>query len=453
MPTYNLADYRAFLSEIVFLRLWSSEDGGGIYGGIDLHSSRLIPPDMLSDAAIRRAKPGAKARRLHDGTGTGLYIEIAVSGSKLWRLKYRLDGKEKLLALGAYPEVGIGEARSRALNARALIARGIEPLKHRAELKAAEVAKETFATVAAEYLTVKLAPIRSVSYVDRLESRLRRDIYPYVGELKPNDITAVDLLAILRRVEGRGAVETAHRELQSISQVFRYAIATGRATTDPTRDLRGALAPVKKNHFPAPLDPHRIGQILLAFDSYRGTPVVEAALKLAPLVFVRPGELRKAEWADIDLDASEWRYLVTKTETQHIVPLAPRAVSILEELRPLTGAGRYVFPSARSPKGDRPMSDNAILVALRAMGIAQDELVGHSWRAIARTLLEETLGFPAHIIEQQLAHAVRDPLGRAYNRTTHLAERKAMMVAWADYLDKLRLLTAPLISNVLAFNG
>ena len=411
---------------------------------------------MLSDAAIRKARSGTKARRLFDGNGSGLYIEIAVSGSKLWRLKYRLHGKARLLALGAYPAVGTAEARSRTANARSLIALGIDPLKHRAELEAAEVAKDTFEAVATEYIALKLRPIRAASHVDRVESRFKRDVFPYIGEHKPTDITAVEMLAVLRRVEGRGAVETAHRELQAISQVFRYAIATGRAVTDPARDLRGALGPVKKNHYPAPLDPKRIGEILLALDGYIGTPVVQAALKLGPLVFVRPGELRQAQWSDIDLAAREWRYLVTKTDLPHIVPLSVQAVAVLEELKPLTGAGRYVFPSARSPKGDRPMSDNAVLVALRTLGIERDEMVGHSWRAIARTLFDETLGYPVHIIEQQLAHAVRDPLGRAYNRTKHLAERKEMMQAWADHLDKMRLLAAPvapLIGNVVAFKS
>jgi integrase len=243
-------------------------------------------------------------------------------------------------------------------------------------------------------------------------------------------------LAVVRRVEERGALETAHRALQNCGQVFRYAIATARAERDPSQDLRGALPPVRETHFAAVTEPKRIGEILRAFDAYEGTLPVKCALRLAPLVFVRPGELRKALWTNIDLDTAEWRYLVTKTSTLHIVPLSSQAVAILKELRPLTGRSSYVFPSARSAQ--RPMSDNAILAAMRSMGIPKEEMTGHGFRAAARTILDEVLGFPPHLIEHQLAHAVRDPLGRAYNRTAHLAERRDMMQQWSDYLDGLK---------------
>ena len=408
-------------------------------------------PTTLTDTAIRKAKSRLKPWCLYD-TG-GLYIEIAVSGSKLWRLKYRLNSKVKRLALGAYPDVTLVMARERAQRARTLNADGIDPLAHKAAVAAAAAAQDTFEAVALEYIALKLRPTKAASHVDRVEARFKRDIFPYIGARKLPEITTPELLAVLRRIEGRGAIETAHRALQTISQAFRYGIATGRATTDPSRDLRGALTQVKKKHFPAPLDPKRIGEILLALDGYRGTPVVQAALKLGSLVFVRPGELRHAEWAQIDLEARQWAFHVTKTKVDHIVPLSIQALAVLETIKPLTGHGKFVFPGARSPKGDRPMSDNAVLSALRILGIAADEMVGHSWRACARTLLDETLGYPIHVIEQQLAHSVRDPLGRAYNRTQHLPERCKLMQAWADHLDKLRVLAKPvepMAGNVVA---
>ena len=240
----------------------------------------------------------------------------------------------------------------------------------------------------------------------------------------------------MRRIENRGALETAHRALGNCGQVFRYAVATGRAMRDPCGDLRGALPPVKGEHFAATTEPKRVAELLRAMDGYEGTLTVRCALRLAPLVFVRPGELRNAEWADIDLDAAEWRYTVTKTRTPHIVPLSRQAVEILRELHPLTGRGRFVFPGARS--NGRPMSDNAILAAMRRMGIGKDEMSGHGFRAVARTILDEVLGVRPDYIEHQLAHAVRDPNGRAYNRTAHLPERRKMMQQWADYLDTLK---------------
>ena len=410
----------------------------------------------LTDAAIRKTNAGPKIKWLHDGGGTGLYIEFSLSGSKLWRLKYRLNGKVRRLALGAYPDVTLVMARERTRKARTLIADGIDPLTHKAALAAAEAAQDAFEAVAMEYIALKLRPTKAASHVDRVEARFKRDIFPYIGQRKMPEITVAELLAVLRRIEGRGAIETAQRALQGISQAFRYGIATGRVTTDPSRDLRGALTQVKKGHFPAPLDPKRIGEILLALDGYRGTPVVQAALKLGSLVFVRPGELRQAQWAEIDFETREWRYFITKTKVDHIVPLSIQAITVLETIKPLTGHGKFVFPGARSPKGDRPMSDNAVLMALRTMGIEADEMVGHSWRACARTLLDERLGFPIHVIEQQLAHAVRDPLGRAYNRTTHLPERRKLMQTWADHLDKLRVIGKPMagiVANVIAISA
>lgn len=250
------------------------------------------------------------------------------------------------------------------------------------------------------------------------------------------ELTAPEILAVVRRIADRGALETAHRAEQNIGQVMRYAVATGRAQRDPSGDLRGALPPAKGKHFAATTDPKRLGEILRALDDYKGTLVVRCALRLAPLVFVRPGELRKAEWADIGLNAAEWRFTVTKTDTPHIVPLSRQAVEILSELWPLTGRRRHVFPCARG--NGRPMSDNAVLAAMRRMGISKDEMTGHGFRASARTIIDEELGIRPDYVEHQLAHRVRDPLGRAYNRTAHLVERRKMMQAWADYLDQLR---------------
>jgi integrase len=267
-------------------------------------------------------------------------------------------------------------------------------------------------------------------------ARFQRDLFPWLGGRPIADITAQELLVTVQRIEGRGALETAHRALHNCGQVFRYAVATGRAQRDPSGDLRGALQPVKEQHLAAITDPKRVGELLRAICDYHGRLTVRCALRLAPLVFVRPGELRSAQWADIELDAGEWRFIASKTKAPHIVPLSTQAINILRELQPLTGRGRYVFPSDRSSQ--RPMSDNAILAALRRMGIEKDEMSGHGFRAMARTILDEVLGFRPDWIEHQLAHAVRDPNGRAYNRTAHLPERRKMMQEWADYLDELK---------------
>jgi len=282
----------------------------------------------------------------------------------------------------------------------------------------------------------KHSPNWSADHGDRIIRRLERDIFPWLGGKPIAEISAPQLLDVIRRIEQRGALETAHRGLGNCGQVFRYAVATGRAERDPSGDLRGALPPVKGTHFASVTEPKKVAEMLRALDGYEGTLTVRCALRLAPLVFVRPGELRHAKWANIDLEAAEWRYTVTKTDTQHIVPLSRQAVEILTELHPLTGRGHYVFPGARSTA--RPMSDNAILAAMRRMGIGKDEMSGHGFRAMARTILDEVLGFRPDYIEHQLAHAVRDPNGRAYNRTAHLPERRKMMQEWADYLDKLK---------------
>lgn len=390
----------------------------------------------LTNTTIRNAKPSDKARRLFDGGG--LYLEVAPSGGKWWRLKYRFGGKEKRLSLGVYPDVTLKDARMRHDEARKLLANDIDPSENRKTQKAANVERgaNSFEVIAREWFT-KYSPTWSETHSTRIIRRLERDIFPWLGGKAIAEITAQRLLAVIRRIEERGALETSHRALSDCGRVFRYAVATGRAERDPSGDLRGALPPVgEKKHFAAVTEPKQVAELLRTLDGYEGTLIVRNALRLAPLVFVRPGELRKANWADIDLDNSEWRYYVTKTKSQHIVPLSKQAISILEELKPLTRNSEYVFPGARSIK--RPMSDNAILAAMRRMGIGKEEMSGHGFRAIARTILDEVLGFRPDYIEHQLAHAVRDPNGRAYNRTAHLPERRKMMQAWADYLDKLK---------------
>jgi Integrase len=267
---------------------------------------------------------------------------------------------------------------------------------------------------------------------------LERNIFPWLGSKPIADILPMDILTCLRRVEDRGTIETAHRSLQLCGQVFRYAVATGRVDRDITPDLRGALPPSKGDNFASITDPKQAAPLLRAIDEYTGSFIVKSALQLAPLVFVRPGELRQAEWEHIDLDAKEWRYMVTKTKTPHIVPLSKQAIEILNTLHPLTGNGRFVFPSARTPNGSRAMSDVALLAALRRMGFSKDEMTVHGFRAMARTILDEVLGHRVDFIEHQLAHAVKDPNGRAYNRTAHLPERHKMMQQWSDYLDGLK---------------
>ena len=391
----------------------------------------------LTDTAIRNAKPGPKPIRMFDGGG--LYLEVAPSGGKWWRFKYRFGGKEKRLSLGVYPDVGLKEARERRDEARKLLAGDIDPGENRKAKQAAQAdrAANSFEVVAREWFA-KFGPTWSPSHGDRIIRRLERDIFPWIGGRPVADVTAPELLAVLRRIEGRGAVETAHRAQQNCGQVFRYAIATGRAQRDPSGDLRGALQPVKEKHHAAITEPKAIGELLRAMDGYEGYFVTKCALRLAPLVFVRPGELRKAEWAEIDLDHAEWNIPAERMKMRepHLVPLSRQTVEILRELQALTGGGRYVFPGART--NGRPMSDNAIFAALRRMGYAKDEMSGHGFRAMARTILDEVLHVRPDYIEHQLAHAVRDPNGRAYNRTAHLAERRKMMQQWADYLDGLK---------------
>jgi len=305
-------------------------------------------------------------------------------------------------------------------------------------MKAAKIQDEnTFEVVAREWHT-KFATTWTLVHAAMILRRLELNVFPWIGVRPIIDIKAPELLRVLRRIESRGALETAHRVRIICGQVFRYAVATGRADRDPVADLRGAIPPVKSKHFSAMTDPVKVAGLLRAIDGYEGSFVTRCALRLAPLLFVRPGELRQAEWAEIDLDAAEWNIPAEKMKTRdaHLLPLARQAVEILKELQPVSGSGKYVFPSARSPL--RPMSNNAVLAALRRMGIDKDEMTGHGFRAMARTILDEVLQVRPELIEHQLAHAVRDPLGRAYNRTKHLPERRRMMQTWADYLDGLK---------------
>jgi len=388
---------------------------------------------MLTPSAVQNAKPQAKSYKLADERG--MYLLVKADGARWWRFDYRRPGvgKRNTLSLGTYPDVSLKRAREKREEARKLLADGIDPGDKRKADAAAGA--ETFEAVAREW-HAKHVPHWGESHAEKVIERLDRDVFPWIGRKPVANLSAPDVLAVLRRVEARGAIETAHRERGYVGQVMRYAVATGRAQGDVTRDLRGALSPVKTTHFAAITEPERIGELLRAIAGFTGNLPTRCALELSALTFVRPGELRTAEWADFDLDGKEWRYTVSKTKVQHIVPLASQAMAILRELQPLTGAGRYLFPGARDRKA--PMSDATVNAALRRMGFDRDTMTGHGFRAMARTVLDEVLGFRPDFIEHQLAHAVRDPLGRAYNRTARLADRRTMMQAWADYLDALR---------------
>ncbi len=391
----------------------------------------------LTDTAIRKAKPAEKAAKLSDGGG--LYLLLRPDGARWWRLDYRrpVTGKRNTLSLGTYPDTGLADARGKRDEARKLLACGADPGEHRKAEKAAGLdrAANSFEVVAREWLAKQTwVP----SYRVKVEAWLVNDVFPYIGGRPVVEVTAPDFLGVARRIEERGAVESAHRILQNCGQVMRYAIATGRADRNPVNDLRGALSTPKGGHHAAVTEPLALGGLLRAIEGYSGDPVTRAALQLSSQLFVRPGELRHAEWPEIDLDKAEWNIPANKMKMRqpHLVPLCDQALGILRELHALTGRGQYVFPGGRSPK--RPMSNNAINAALRRMGFGTDTMTAHGFRATARTMLDEVLGFRPDYIEHQLAHAVRDPNGRAYNRTAHLLERRKMMQAWADYLDCLR---------------
>jgi integrase len=392
----------------------------------------------LTDIAVRNAKPREKPFKLSDEKG--LYLQVEPSGSKLWRLKYRYVDKERKLALGTYPEVTLAQARERQLDARRLLANGIDPGEHRKQAKrAAKVAAaNTFEAIAREWF-LKFSSGWAKSHSSKVLLRLENNLFPWLGSRPIAALEADELLETIRRVEARGALDTAHRCLGYCGQVFRYAIATSRAKRNPAADLRGALPPTHAKHFASITDPEGVGELLRAIEGYRGNLLTRLALRLAPLTFVRPGELRSAEWAHFHMNDAEWRIPAERMKMKEdlIVPLSRPAIAVIEELQPLTGNGRFLFPSEYGRS--RPMSENTINAALRRLGYSNDEMTGHGFRAMARTMLDEVLEYRVEWIEHQLAHEVKDPNGRAYNRTAFLAGRKEMMQGWADYLDGLRL--------------
>ncbi|WP_334034918.1 tyrosine-type recombinase/integrase [Burkholderia cepacia] len=390
----------------------------------------------LTDTAIRNAKPADKPVRLFDGGG--LYLEIAPSGGKWWRLKYRFGGKEKRYSLGVYPEVTLATARKKRDEAREKLAAGIDPGEAKKAEKRASLlaAANSFEVVARGWMDERKTTVEPAQHAKTL-ARMENDVFPWLGKRPIAEIDAPEILVMLKRVDGRGARFTAHRIRSEISRVFRYGIKEGHCKADPARDLVDAIPPAQTTHFASITEPEKVGEMLRAFDGFTGTFPVLCALKLAPMLFVRPGELRKAEWAQFDLDKGEWRYFVNKTKTDHLVPLAAQAVTILRELHALTGEGVYVFPGARDR--NRPMSEAAINAALRRLGYdTRTEITGHGFRAMARTILHEELEEKPEVIEHQLAHTVPDSLGRAYNRTKFIKARRSMMQQWADYLDKLK---------------
>lgn len=391
----------------------------------------------LTAIAANQAQPKIKPYKLADEKG--LYLLVMPNGAKYWRLKYRFGGKEKVLALGVYPEVSLKEAREKRDEARKLRSNGIDPndVKRAQKAHQCEITGNSFQAVALEWFTRKMAD-KSQGHQDRTMRALEKDLFPFIGKHPIDSITPSELLAPLRRIENRGAVETANRAKQTAGLIFRYAVATGRAERDPSHDLKGALATHTKKHFAAITVPKEVGKLLVAINSYTGTPTVKAALQLSPLLFPRPGELRHMEWAEINWEDEQWELPAEKMKMgqPHIVPLSKQSMEILRDIQRLNGTRHYVFPSARG--ASRPLSENGVRTALRTMGYDNETMTPHGFRAMARTILDEVLEFPPDYIEHQLAHAVRDPNGRAYNRTKHLEQRREMMQSWADYLDTLK---------------
>lgn len=382
---------------------------------------------------VKSAKAGSKARKLTDERG--LYLLITPAGNRWWRFDYRFDGKRKTLSMGVYPEVSLKEARKRRDLARVQLSNKIDPGDLRKVMRQPQDA-EAFEPIAREWF-VKNSANWSPSHSDKILARLEQNVFPWMGNRPMQEITAPELLVVLRRIESRGALETAHRVLQNCGQIFRYAVATGRAERDPTGDLRGALSPWRPKHYPTIINPKAVGDLLRTIDGYQGGLIAKCALRLSPLLFVRPGELRRAEWGEINLDEAEWRLPAEKMKARHshIVPLSRQAVAILRELHPLTGGRKWVFPGIRT--GKEPMSENTVNAALRRLGYDKTAFTGHSFRSMASTILHEQ-GWPSDVIERQLAHAERNSVKAAYNRAEHLPERRKMMQHWADYLDRLR---------------
>ncbi len=387
---------------------------------------------MLTDTKIRNARPRGKPYKLFDGQG--LYLLITPKGQRWWRFKYQSGGREKLLSLGTYPDVPLKKVREKRAELRRNVAAGIDPSLQRRAKQQADAS--SFEGVAREW-HAKHVHTWTPEHAARIQRRLDKDIFPWIGARPIAELTAPEVLAVLRRIESRSVLDTAHRALQNCSAVFRYAVVTGRAARDPCADLRGALPPVRGKHHAAITEPHAVGELLRAIEGYQGSLITKCALRLSALVYVRPGELRRAEWNEIYFEASEWRIPAGKMKARalHIVPLSRQAVAILHELQPLTGSDRYVFPSVRTV--ERPMSENTITGALRRLGYTKDDMTAHGFRSLASTLLNEQ-GWSRDAIERQLAHAERDATRAAYNRAEYLTERRKMMQAWADYLDGLQ---------------
>jgi len=391
----------------------------------------------LTDTKIKQSKPKEKDYKLSDEKG--LFVLVKKNGAKYWRHKYRFANKEKLASYGVYPEVSLKEAREKRDQSRALLRDGLDPstIKKEEKLQRKFEGANTFKDVANEWY-VKESPHWTEKHSSRVNRAILKDLNPSIGSLPIAQITPPQLLSALQKIEKRGAIETAQRTKQIAGKIFRFGASTGRCERDISSDLREALSKPKKKHLAAITKPKEVGELLRKIESYQGGFVVCSALKLAPLVFVRPKELRHAEWSEIDFRKSQWEIPAQKMKMRepHIVPLSSQARDILKALQPLTGSGKYVFPSPKS--GSRPMSDNAILAALRSMDVPKDKMTGHGFRAMARTLLDEELGYRIDWIEHQLAHTVKDTNGRAYNRTSHLKPRKEMMQSWSNYLNGLR---------------
>lgn len=391
---------------------------------------------MLTDTAIKNTKPGTTPTKKSDGGG--LFLLFNPNGSRLWRLAYRFGGKQKQLALGQYPDVPLKLARERRDEARRLLAEGIDPSVHRQATKAMDVSRTegSFESVAREWFS-KYRAGWCATYAAAILRRLERDIFPWIGIRIVSEINAMDMLSVLRRIEERGAIGEAHKIKRNCGQIFRYSIATGRAERNPIPDLVGALSPLPDViHLAAITKPDEIGQLMRDIDGYRGTLVVRLALKLSPLVFLRPGELRQAEWSELDLDAGEWRIPAQKMKMRqpHFVPLSRQAIAIFREIQPLTGRGKYVFPSMRTTS--KPLSESTIRMSLRAMGYDSETMTAHGFRGMASTVLHEQ-GWLSDAVERQLAHTEKNEVKAAYSRAEHLPERRKMMQSWADYLDSL----------------
>ncbi|WP_417559210.1 tyrosine-type recombinase/integrase [Marinomonas sp.] len=391
----------------------------------------------LTDRELKTLKPKEKPYKLADEKG--LYIEVTPSGSKLWRMKYRFEGKEKRLSIGPYPDVSLKTARLKRDEARSNLASGIDPSAKKQAEKFSNSSTNTFEAVAREWHSIKQAK-NSEKHQQTVLRRLERMIFPKIGNRQIDTIKPIDVLELLRKLEDDSLLETAHKVRGYISSIFQFAIQTGRAENNPASDLKGAMRTAKPTHRAALTTPKDVGALMLAIDHYAMspavTPVVVAALKCSALWFCRQKEIRFLEWEQVHWDKAQIETKAAKTNADFVIPLAKQAIEVLKELHKTTGQGKYVFPSARGDS--RTLSENGVNVAIRTMGFGKDKMCAHGFRSMGRTLLDEVLNYPPHIIEQQLAHVVRDPLGRAYNRTQHLEQRREMMQHWADYLDKLK---------------